>query len=94
MWGMKTEIIPVVLGALLGLTKKRLEKHMDKIPGAINIKKLQKITLLGTVHKLIFYQPCFAIVPWFGPSPLGVNSDSTARIYIITVTIIIMPGIC
>lgn len=42
MWVMKTEIIPVVLGALLGLTKKRLEKHMDKIPGAINIKKTTK----------------------------------------------------
>ena len=39
-------------GALLGLTKKGLEKHMEKIPGAISINELQKITLLGTAHKL------------------------------------------
>ena len=41
-------------GALLGLTKKGLEKHTEKIPGAImiSINELQKITLLGTAHKL------------------------------------------
>ena len=42
-WGMKTEIIPVVICAL-GLIKKGLEKHT----GVININKLQKITLSGT----------------------------------------------
>ena len=42
MWGMKTEIIQ----------KKHMEKHMEKIPGAISINELQKITLLGTAHKL------------------------------------------
>ena len=51
MWGMKTEIIPVVIGAL-GLIKKGLEKHMEKIPGAININELQNITLLGMAHIL------------------------------------------
>ena len=51
MWGMKTEIIPVVIG-VLGLIKKGLEKHMEKIPGAININELQNITLLGTAHIL------------------------------------------
>ena len=44
-WGMKTE------GAL-GLIKKGLQKHTEKIPGAININELQKITLLGTAHIL------------------------------------------
>ena len=51
MWGMKTETIPVGIGAL-GLNKKGLQKHTEKIPGAININELQKITLLGTAHIL------------------------------------------
>ena len=41
MWGMKTETLPVVTGAL-GLIKKGLQKHTEKIPGAININGLQK----------------------------------------------------
>ena len=41
---MKTEIIPVVIGAL-GLIKKGLEKHKGKIPGTITINDLQKLTL-------------------------------------------------
>ena len=49
MWGMKTETVPVVIGAV-GLIKKGLEKHTEKIPGAININELQKNTLLGTAH--------------------------------------------
>ena len=49
--GMKTETMPVVIGAL-GLIKKGLQKHTEKIPGAININELQKITLLGTAHIL------------------------------------------
>ena len=40
---MKTEITPVtfVMGAL-GLIKKGLQKHTEKIPGTININELQK----------------------------------------------------
>ena len=38
---LKTEIIPVVIGAL-GLIKKELEKHSLKIPGAINIIEVRK----------------------------------------------------
>ena len=45
------EIIPVVLG-VLRLINKGLEKHMKKIPGAINIDELQHITVLGTAHIL------------------------------------------
>ena len=47
MWGMKTETIPVVKGAL-GLIKKGLGKHVEKIPGAININELQKLGSLST----------------------------------------------
>ena len=43
MWGIKTETIPFVIGAL-GFIKKGLQKHTEKIPGAISINELQKIT--------------------------------------------------
>ena len=46
MWGLKTITVPVVIGAL-GVVKKGIEKHIDKIPGKINITELQKIALLG-----------------------------------------------
>ena len=51
MRGMKTDIIPVAIGTL-GLMKKGLEKHTEKIPGAININELQEITLSETTHIL------------------------------------------
>ena len=48
---MKTEIIPVVVGAL-GVIKRRSEKIVREIPGNNNLWKIQKTTLLGTVHIL------------------------------------------
>ena len=51
MWGLKTITVPVVIGAL-GVVKKGIEKHIDKIPGKINITELQKIALLGSSHIL------------------------------------------
>lgn len=39
--GMQTETGPVIIGAP-GLIKKGLKKHIDKIPGSINISELQK----------------------------------------------------
>ena len=51
MWGMKTQIVPVVIRAL-GLVKKGTEKQIDKILENINITELQKITLLGSAHIL------------------------------------------
>ena len=51
MWGMRTEAIPVIIGALEAI-KKRLETYLGKIPGQISISELQKITLLGTAHIL------------------------------------------
>ena len=53
MWGMRTETIPVIIGAL-GAIKKGLETYLGRIPGQIhvNISELQMITLLGTAHIL------------------------------------------
>ena len=50
-WGMKTQIVPVVIGAL-GLVKKGIKKKIDRILGNIEITELQKIALLGSVHIL------------------------------------------
>ena len=50
-WGLKTETVSVVIGAL-GQVKKGLGKHVEKIPGNINIEELQKISLLDTAHIL------------------------------------------
>ena len=51
MWGMRTETIPVIIGAL-GAIKKGLEAYLGRIPGQLSISELQKITLLGTAHIL------------------------------------------
>ena len=48
MWGLKTETVPVVTGAL-GLIKKGLENYT---PGNIKIEELLKISLLGTAYIL------------------------------------------
>ena len=51
MWGAKTATVPAVIGAL-GLIKKGIGKHLDKIPGKIRVEELQKTVLLGTAHIL------------------------------------------
>ena len=51
MWGMSTETVLVVIGAL-GVIKKGLEEQTGKILGSINISELQKTMLLGTAHIL------------------------------------------
>ena len=51
MWQMKTEIIPVVIGAI-GVIKKGSEKFISEIPGNINLQEIQKTTLLGMAHIL------------------------------------------
>ena len=48
MWQMKTEIIPVVIGAL-GVIKKGSEKVVREILGNINPWEIQKTILLGKV---------------------------------------------
>ena len=50
-WGLKTETVSVVIGAL-GQIKKGLGKYVEKLPGNINIEELQKISLLDTAHIL------------------------------------------
>ena len=50
-WQMKTEIIPVVIGAL-GVVKKGSEKFISEITGNINLQEIQKTTLLGTADIL------------------------------------------
>ena len=50
-WGLKTETVTVVIGAL-GQVKKGLGKYVEKIPGNINIEELQKISLWDTAHIL------------------------------------------
>ena len=51
MWGMSTETVPVVIGAL-GVIKKGLEEQTGKIPGSMNIGELHRLMLLGTAHIL------------------------------------------
>ena len=43
MWDMRTEIIPVGVGAL-GQTKKGLDKVTGRIPGNVSTNEIQKIT--------------------------------------------------
>ena len=50
-WGLKTETVSVVIGAL-GQVKKGLGKYVEKLPGNINIEELQTISLLDTAHIL------------------------------------------
>ena len=49
MWGLKTEIVRVIIRAL-GLVKKVLVKYVEKIPGNINIEGLQKISPIDKAH--------------------------------------------
>ena len=44
---MRTEIVPVIVGAL-GLIRKGMVQNLGKIPGASTINELQKIILQGT----------------------------------------------
>ena len=52
MWGMKTETILVVIGAI-GLMKKGLQKHtVNSMGQSTSMSSVQKETPLGTVHIL------------------------------------------
>ena len=51
MWGMRTETVPVIVGAL-GLLREGVDQNLGKINGASNINELQKIILLGMAHIL------------------------------------------
>ena len=47
MWGCSCTVIPVVIGGL-GAVSKNIEKHLTNIPGSLQVKMCQKITLMGS----------------------------------------------
>jgi len=51
MWNVKTEVIPVIIGANWTISKS-FRKYMSKIPGKYEDKELQKTAILGTAHTL------------------------------------------
>jgi hypothetical protein len=51
MWNVKTNAIPVKIGAN-GTISKSFRKYASNIPGNHEVKELQKTTILGTAHIL------------------------------------------
>jgi len=50
-WNVKTEVIPVIIGAT-GTISKSFRKYVSNIPGKHEVKELQKTAILGTAHIL------------------------------------------
>jgi hypothetical protein len=51
MWNVKTEVIPVIIGAT-GTVSKSFSKYVSNIPEKHEVKELQKTAILGTAHIL------------------------------------------
>ena len=51
MWKLKTNIIPVVIGAL-GIIKMESQNFSDQIPGKSSLQEIQKIVLTSTTQIL------------------------------------------
>jgi hypothetical protein len=51
MWNVKTNVIPVIIGAA-GTISKSFRKYLSNVPGIHEIKELQKTAILGTAHTL------------------------------------------
>jgi hypothetical protein len=51
MWNVKTQVMPVIVGAA-GTISKSFRKYLSSIPGKHDIKELQKTAILGTAHIL------------------------------------------
>ena len=51
MWKLKTNIIPVVIGAL-GIIKMESQNFIDQIPGKSSLQEIQKIVLTSTAQIL------------------------------------------
>ena len=51
MWNLKTKVIPVIIGET-GTISKSFRKYVSNIPGNHEVKELEKIAILGTVHML------------------------------------------
>ena len=47
MWGVKAEVIPVIVGGL-GAVTKNLRENLAKVPGSPDVYMCQKICLLGS----------------------------------------------
>jgi hypothetical protein len=58
MWNVKTQVMPVIVGAT-GTISKCFIKCLSSIPGKREVKELQKTAILGTAHilrKVLMYQ--------------------------------------
>ena len=51
MWNVKTNVIPVIIGAT-GAISKSLRKYVSNIPGKHEVKELRKAAILGTAQIL------------------------------------------
>jgi len=51
MWNVKTNVIPVIIGAT-GTISKSVRKYVSNIPGKHVVKELEKTAILGTAHLL------------------------------------------
>jgi hypothetical protein len=51
MWNVKTNVIPVIIGAT-GTISKSFRKYLCNVPGKHEVKELQKTAILGRAHIL------------------------------------------
>jgi hypothetical protein len=51
MWNVKTNVMPVTIGAT-GTISKSLRKYLSNVPAIHEVKELQKTAILGTAHIL------------------------------------------
>jgi hypothetical protein len=51
MWNVKTNVIPVIIGAT-GTFSKSFRKYPSNVPGIHEVKELQKTAILDTAHTL------------------------------------------
>jgi len=69
MWNVKTEVIPVIIGAT-GTISKSIRKYVSNIPGKHEVKELQKTAIMGTANILREVKGNGKAVPsqaWSGP---------------------------
>jgi hypothetical protein len=52
MWNVKTNVIPVIIGAT-GTISKSFRKYLSNVPRKHEIKELEKTAILGTAHVLM-----------------------------------------
>jgi hypothetical protein len=51
MWNVKTNVIPVIIGAT-GTISKSFGKYLNNVPGIHEVKELQKTAILDTARTL------------------------------------------